>query len=154
MKKKIALYTNRSVEYETPRELFDELDKEFNFDLDPCATKENAKCRNYFTEKEDGLLMSWQKYPSVFMNPPYGREVGKWVAKAHEETMRSYNGLSYRIKVVCLLPARTDTKWFHKYIWYKTISTEIRFIKGRLKFSRAKNSAPFPSMIVIFGRKK
>jgi len=141
-----SLFSSDSQEWETPQELFDELDKEFHFNLDPCASHGNAKCKVYFTQQEDGLKQDWwywvgdeKRYYRVFVNPPYGREVGKWVKKAYEE---SQGGCT----VVCLLAARTDTRWFHDYC----LRGEIRWIKGRLKFGGAKNSAPFPSMIVIF----
>jgi len=148
-----GLFTSNSGEWETPQGLFNELDKEFHFDLDPCATKENAKCNMYYTKEEDGLKQDWNivdlgirfEVKSVFMNPPYGREIGRWVEKAHKESRRSASR-TYGATVVCLLPARTDTKWYHDYC----IKGEIRYIKGRLKFSGMKNSAPFPSMIVIF----
>jgi len=134
-----GLFTSNSDEWETPQELFDELNKEFHFNLDPCATEKNAKCSKYFTKKDDGLHKKWDG--RVFMNPPYGRKISQWVEKAYKEWW------NHRVTIVCLLPARTDTKWFHDYC-IKT--DEIRFIKGRLKFSKMKNSAPFPSMIVIF----
>lgn len=108
--------------WSTPQWLFDELNKEFNFDVDVCATKENAKCDKYYTKEDDGLSKEW--YMSVWCNPPYGREIGKWVKKAHEERHRVANGK--KTTVVMLLPARTDTKWFHDYIYGKA---EIRFIK-------------------------
>lgn len=130
------MFSSKTPEWATPQDLFDELNKEFNFTLDPCATKENAKCKKYYTKEDDGLSKDWYG-ETVFMNPPYGREIGKWVKKA---------ALS-ATTVVCLLPARTDTKWFHLYI---NNVAEIRFIKGRLKFGDSKNSAPFPSMIVIY----
>lgn len=135
-----GLFTSLRDNWETPQDLFDALDKEFCFTLDPCADNENFKCPKYFTEKEDGLKQSWAGYV-VFMNPPYGRAIGRWVQKAYEENTTS------NVTVVGLLPARTDTKWFHDYIYNKT---EIRFIRGRLKFSGCTNSAPFPSMIVIW----
>jgi len=140
-----ALFTSNPEEWETPQDFFDELNKEFNFTLDPCANHHNAKCGMYFTRQEDGLERNWwywvgneKRHHRVFMNPPYGRQVGKWVQKAYEE---SFMGCL----VVCLLPARTDTKWFHNYC----LQGEIRFLKGRLYFSN-KGRAPFPSMIVIF----
>ena len=133
-----ALFSSNSTEWETPQDLFDELNQEFAFTLDVCATEENHKCDKYFTIKENGLIQDWWK-ERVFCNPPYGREISSWVKKCAE-----HNGLS-----VMLLPARTDTKWFHDYIYQKQ-NAEIRFIKGRLKFGGAKNSAPFPSMIVVF----
>ena len=124
-------------EWATPQEFFNELNKEFNFTLDPCATPQNAKCKKFYTIQDNGLSKSWDN-EIVFCNPPYGREIPKWVAKAYE----SRGGV-----VVMLIPARTDTRYFHEYIYNKA---EIRFIKGRLKFGDSKNSAPFPSMIVIF----
>ena len=131
-----GLFTSNTPEWETPQELFDELDMEFHFGLDVCASKENHKCSTWFGKKEDGLSQDWSGV-RCWMNPPYGREIGKWVKKASE----IQGGV-----VVCLLPARTDTKWFHDYIYGKA---EIRFLKGRVKFS-GKGPAPFPSMIVIF----
>jgi len=136
------LYTSNKDDWETPQGLFDELNKEFQFCIDVCASKENAKCDTFWTKEVDALSMDWgedTRYP-LWMNPPYGREIGKWVKKASESG-----------GVVALLPARTDTRWFHDYIYNKA---EIRFIKGRLKFSNSKNSAPFPSMIVVFGNPK
>lgn len=131
-----GLFTSASDEWSTPQDFFDRLDDEFNFTLDVCANAENHKCERYFTHAEDGLKMNWGG-EVIWCNPPYGREIGKWVAKcaAHKGT------------AVMLLPARTDTRWFHDYIYGKA---EIRFIKGRLKFGNSKNSAPFPSMVVIF----
>ena len=128
-------FSSKTDEWSTPQALFQVLNDEFRFTLDPCATKENATCPIFFTKETDGLSMDWGGH-TTFMNPPYGREIGKWVKKASE------NPLS-----VCLLPAQTDTRWFHDYIIGKA---EIRFIRGRLKFGESKNSAPFPSMIVIF----
>lgn len=124
----------------TPQDFFNKLNEEFHFTLDPCANDENHKCDKYYTEKENGLIQDWTN-EIVFCNPPYGREIGKWVAKCAESKCLS----------VMLIPARTDTRWFHQYIYNKS---EIRFIKGRLKFGNSKNSAPFPSMVVIFNNKK
>lgn len=107
------------------------------FDLDPCADVTNTQAPIFFTKKENGLTKKW--FGRVWMNPPYGREIGKWVKKAYES----------ECEVVCLLPARTDTRWFHDYC----LKGEITFIKGRLKFGSSKNSAPFPSMVVIFRKK-
>ena len=134
-----GLFTSNTPEWATPQEFFDKLNKEFQFTLDPCATKDNAKCDKFYTKEDDGLNKSWDN-ERVFMNPPYGREIKYWIKKASEIK----NGLC-----VCLLPARTDTKYFHEYIYQKE-NVDIRFIKGRLKFGDGKNSAPFPSMIVIF----
>lgn len=134
-----ALFTSNSDEWATPKDFFDRLDAEFNFTLDPCATNQNHKCDKYYTADDDGLSKDWGGQ-RVFCNPPYS-EISKWVEKAFYET-RKDNTL-----VVLLIPARTDTKYFHNYILHRT---EIRFVKGRLKFGDSKNSAPFPSMVVIF----
>lgn len=132
-------FSSKTPEWETPQDFFDELNKEFNFILDVCATKENKKCEAFYDILKDGLSHNWNDVKGwKWMNPPYGREIGKWVKKASESK-----------NVVCLLPARTDTKWFHNFI-YKQGGAEIRFLKGRLKFGGSKNSAPFPSMVVIF----
>ena len=133
-------FSSKTDEWSTPQDLFDELDAEFGFELDPCATKENAKCRDYMVRAEDGLARNWGKR-TVFMNPPYGRAIGKWVAKAYLASLRGAT-------VVCLVPSRTDTAWWHDYC----MKGEVRFLRGRLKFGGAKNSAPFPSAIVVFRR--
>lgn len=136
-----VMFSSKSNEWSTPREFFNELDKEFNFTLVPCATEENAKCNKYYTIKEDGLKQDWGG-ETVFCNPPYGREIKDWVKKCYGESKKS------NTVVVMLIPARTDTQYFHRYIYHK--AKEIRFVKGRLRFGNARNSAPFPSMIVIF----
>lgn len=133
------MFSSATGEWETPQDVFDYLDREFKFTLDPCATPENAKCEKFYTKEDDGLSKTWRR-ERVFLNPPYGREIKKWVRKAY---------LSSMVKptiVVCLLPARTDTSWFHDYC----ARGDIWFIRGRLKFGGAKTGAPFPSMIVIF----
>ena len=135
-----GLFTSNTNEWATPVKFFEELNKEFNFTLDPCATDDNAKCRKYFTVKENGLAQDWGG-EVVFCNPPYGRELPLWVKKCYEEHKK------HGITVVMLIPARTDTSYFHEYIYGKS---EIRFIRGRLKFNDCKQSAPFPSMIVIY----
>ena len=134
-------FSMESNEWTTPKYLYDELDKEFNFTLDPCCTKKSAKCDKYYTEEDDGLIQDWSN-DIVFMNPPYGREIKYWIKKAYEESLRG-------VKVVCLIPARTDTRYWWDYIFPYA---EIRFIKGRLKFTNNGKSAPapFPSAIVIF----
>lgn len=142
-----VMFSSASVEWETPQDLFDQLNKEFNFTLDVCATAQNAKCPNYIPRETDGLAISWEGR-TCWMNPPYGREIGKWIEKAKMESLAGAT-------VVCLLPARTDTRWFHDFIWNENMKrpqgfVSIRFIKGRLKFGGASNSAPFPSMIVVF----
>lgn len=134
-----GLFTSKTDEWETPQELFDELNKEFKFTLDPCATKKTAKCKKYYTKEDDGLVQDWQG-EVVFCNPPYGRAMKHWVKKCSDESKK------LNTVVVMLIPARTDTIYFHEFIYNKA---EIRFLKGRLKFSDSKNSAPFPSMIVI-----
>ncbi len=137
------MFSSKTDQWETPQELFDKLNKEFDFTLDPCADENNHKCKRYYTKKQDGLLQSWEN-ERVFCNPPYGREIGSWVRKCYLHSVEG-NGIA-----VMLIPARTDTKWFHEYIYNKK-QVEIRFIKGRLKFGRSKNAAPFPSMVVVFG---
>lgn len=134
-----VFYSSKTDMWATPQDFFDALDAEFHFTLDACAVKENAKCEAYYTPEQDGLDQPWTG--RVWCNPPYGRNVGQWVKKAHDTA--SGGGF-----VVMLLPARTDTRWFHDYIYGKT---EVRFIKGRLKFGSCQNAAPFPSMVVIFG---
>ena len=136
-----VMFSSTTNEWETPQDFFDKLNKEFNFTLDPCATPQNAKCKKFYTIKEDGLKQNWQG-ETVFCNPPYGRSIKDWVKKCYEESKKP-NTL-----VVMLIPARTDTSYFHDYIYKK--AREIRFIRGRLKFGNSKNSAPFPSMVVVF----
>lgn len=135
-----AMFYSATEEWATPEDFFDALDAEFHFTLDPCSTDDNAKCAKHFTKEQDGLSQDWTG-ECVFCNPPYGREMPRWIAKCAEHGMRG--GIA-----VMLIPARTDTKAFHEYIYHKA---EIRFIRGRLKFGGAKNSAPFPSMVVVFG---
>lgn len=136
-----VIFSSKTDEWSTPQDFFDELNKEFNFTLDPCATPENAKCEKYYTKEDDGLKQDWSG-ETVFCNPPYGRAIKDWVKKCYEESKKP------NTTVVILIPARTDTSYFHDYIYHK--AKEIRFIRGRLKFGNAKNSAPFPSMVVIF----
>ena len=133
-------YSSNTNEWSTPINTFNELNKEFNFTLDPCSTKENAKCDKFFTIEDDGLLQDWSK-DVVFMNPPYGREIKDWIKKAYEESKKGST-------VVCLIPSRTDTKYWHDYIF--KYAYDIRFIKGRLKFGDVKTPAPFPSAIIVF----
>lgn len=134
-----GLYSSVTNEWATPQRLYDELNEEFGFTLDPCATDDNHKCDRYYTKEHDGLSKSWEG-EVVFCNPPYGRDLAKWVLKCHLEA--SFEGAT----VVMLIPARTDTSYFHRYIYN---IHEIRFIKGRLKFGDGRGSAPFPSMVVI-----
>lgn len=136
-----VLFSSKTDQWATPQWLYDELNKKFNFNLDPCADETNYKCEKYFNKEQNGLLQDWGGQ-RVLCNPPYGREIGKWVQKAHDESKKP------ETLVVMLIPARTDTKWFHEYIYQKAA---IRFLRGRLKFGDSKNSAPFPGMVVIFG---
>ncbi|HYE67740.1 MAG TPA: DNA N-6-adenine-methyltransferase [Anaerovoracaceae bacterium] len=160
----------------TPQAFFDELDKKYDFDIDVCAEDHTAKCATYWTILDDCLSIDWKSYgdlhfdasPTCYMNPPYGREIGKFIKKAYEESIKG-------CEVICLLPARTDTKWFHEYC----TKGEITFLKGRLIFGTdeywqwvwneeilngkknslykkfgKKNSAPFPSMVVVFNPRR
>ena len=135
-----GLFTSNTDLWATPQYFFDKLNQRFNFDLDVCALPENAKCDKYFTPEIDGLKQDWNG--TCFMNPPYGREIGKWVEKAYNESQKGN-------VIVALLPARTDTKWFHDHI-YMMYGVEFELLKGKLKFGNSKNSAPFPSMVVVF----
>lgn len=147
-----AMLTSKSNEWETPQDLYDKLDEEFHFNLDPCSTDKNHKCKNYFTIKDDGLSKYWfvEGGARVFVNPPYGKEIKKWVKKCYEESKKEYVDV-----IVMLIPARTETKYFHDYIYHKA---EIRFIKGRIKFCIDGKpviwNAPFPSMVVIYRNNK
>jgi site-specific DNA-methyltransferase (adenine-specific) len=131
-------FSSKTDLHATPQDFFDKLDAEFNFELDVCASPENAKCARYFTKEQDGLAQEWRGV--VFMNPPYGRDIKLWIRKAFESSLAGAT-------VVCLLPARTDTAYWHDYVMK---ADEIRFIRGRLKFGDSKNVAPFPSAVAIF----
>jgi phage N-6-adenine-methyltransferase len=133
-----VVFSSASQEWETPAALFAALDAEFGFDLDAAATDENAKCPRYFTKATDALRQRWEGV--VFLNPPYGHQVGRWVRKAHEEAQRGAT-------VVALIPSRTCTAWWHDYVMR---ADEIRLIRGRLYFGNASVNAPFPSAIVVF----
>jgi phage N-6-adenine-methyltransferase len=147
-----VLFSSVTEEWITPKRLYDQLDEEFHFDLDPCTIEENPLgTRNYFTIVDDGLEQKW--FGNVFVNPPYNTEINEWLYKADQELQ--HNSLVKNI--VFLLPVRSDTRWFHKYIYDDETNqfrrgVKIRFIKGRLKFGNARNAAPFPSMIVIFSK--
>lgn len=132
-------YSSKKVEWETPQDLFDRLHQEHKFTLDVCALPENSKCTDFFDPEIDGLAQEWSGV--CWMNPPYGREIKKWIQKAFESVE---SGDCER--VVCLLPARTDTAWWHDYV----MKGEIEFIRGRLKFGGCKDNAPFPNAIVVF----
>ena len=134
-----ALFSSATPEWATPQWLFDALDARFHFDLDVCATAENATCRAYFTEEIDGLRLDWSGH-RCWMNPPYGREIVQWVAKARQEAERG-------ALVVGLLPVRTDARWWQEHVQGHA---DVRFIAGRLKFGDAKSAAPFPSAIAVW----
>ena len=121
----------------TPQDFFKKYDDVYKFETDVCATDDNAKCAKYYTEEMDGLSQEWRGV--CWMNPPYGRTISKWMKKAYESSLSGAT-------VVCLVPARTDTNWWHDY----AMKGDIEFIKGRLKFGGSKNSAPFPSAVVVF----
>lgn len=125
----------------TPDDFYQKYNSVYNFSLDVCATVENAKCDRFFTESEDGLKQQWEGV--VWMNPPYGRTIKNWMQKAYESSLEGAT-------VVCLVPSRTDTQWWHEY----AMKGDIEFIRGRLKFGGSKNSAPFPSAVVVFKSKK
>tara|TARA_R110000782_G_scaffold169360_1_gene261265 strand:+ start:138 stop:548 length:411 start_codon:yes stop_codon:yes gene_type:complete len=130
-------FSSKTDMWSTPQSFFNKYNEKYNFNLDVCASEDNAKCAKYFTETDDGLQQEWEGV--CWMNPPYGREIKKWMEKAYKSSLKGAT-------VVCLVPARTDTIWWHEY----AMKGEIEFIKGRLKFGNSKNSAPFPSAIVVF----
>lgn len=155
-----AMFSSATEEWSTPQDLYDALNAEFGFMLDAAADHHNAKCKRYYHKRADSLAQDWvydlgQEFGgdvrslercAVWLNPPYGRTIARWVAKAFEEAGKG-------LTVVCLLPSRTDTKWWHSYVQPvldRVTPGEVRFLKGRLKFGGAKNSAPFPSVIVVF----
>lgn len=138
-----AQFSSAKDDWETPQDFFDRYNNAYHFTLDAASSDENAKCQNHYTIADDGLHKNWGGQ-TVWLNPPYGRGIGKWVQKAYEEAQKPGT------VVVCLLPARTDTAWFHDYCR----KGQITFIRGRLKFGGSKNSAPFPSMVVEFRRKE
>jgi len=132
------MFSSKTDLWATPQSFFDKLNRVFKFEIDVCALPENAKCPIYFTPEQNGLEQEW--IGTLWMNPPYGKEISAWVEKAHLSAKQ--NGAT----VVCLLPARVDTRWWHDYCE----KAEVFFIKGRLKFGGSKNSAPFPSAVVVF----
>ncbi len=133
-----VMFSSKTDMWGTPQDFYDKLDAEFKFETDVCATAENAKCDNFYSPKKDGLKQDWKG--TCWMNPPYGREIAKWMEKAYASAKE--NGAT----VVCLVPARTETKWWHSY----SVNGEITYLKGRLKFGDSKNAAPFPSAVVVF----
>lgn len=136
-----VFFSSATDDWATPQSFFDQLDAEFHFTLDPCASAGNAKCRKFYTAQDNGLIQDWGG-EVVFCNPPYGRKIFDWVKKCYEESSKP------NTTVVMLIPARTDTRYFHEFIYHK--ADEIRFIRGRLKFGEGKAPAPFPSMVVVY----
>ncbi len=135
-----SLYSSRTDEWPTPQAFFDDLDKEFRFTLDPCASRTNAKCPKFYTKREDGLAQHWGRH-RVFCNPPYGREMIMWARKCFEASRAGAT-------VVLLAHARTDTRWFQDWVYRK--ADDIRFVRGRLKFGDGSRSAPFPSLVAVY----
>lgn len=133
-----VIYKSTSCEWSTPPEFFEKINAHYHFDLDVCATPENAKCPKYFTEQDNALVQDWDGV--CWMNPPYGKTIRLWMKKAYEESLKGAT-------VVCLVPARTDTYWWHEY----AIKGKVFFVRGRLKFGGSENNAPFPSAVVVFG---
>jgi len=134
------MFSSGKLSWSTPQGFYDKLNEEFNFTLDACASKNNAKCTKYYSLKDDSLKQDWSGN-TVFCNPPYGRRIKNWIKKGYEESLKN------NTKVVMLIPSRTDTKYWHNYVMK---AQEIRFVKGRLKFGDSSNSAPFPSAVVVF----
>lgn len=133
------MFSSEDNTWATPQNFFDKVNEEFGFNLDVCATSDNAKCSEYITPEINSLNQVWDGI--CWCNPPYGREISNWVKKAYDESQRGAT-------VVCLIPARTDTSYWHDYIF--PYASEIRFIRGRLKFGNSNNSAPFPSALIVF----
>jgi len=135
------MFTSATDDWETPADFFSMLDTEFHFTLDVCASASNSKCPRFFSTDDNGLSQSWSGV--CWMNPPYGREIGEWVRKAYEESQRGAT-------VVCLIPARTDTAYWHDYVMR---SSEVRLVRGRLHFGGKADkghNAPFPCAVVVF----
>jgi phage N-6-adenine-methyltransferase len=131
-------FSSKTAEWSTPQDFFDLLNAEFQFDLDVCATPDNAKCARFFTKEDDGLAQEW--WGTCWMNPPYGREIDKWIAKARASALAGAT-------VVCLIPSRTDTAWWHDHV---QPFGEVSFVRGRLKFGGSPHNAPFPCAVVVF----
>tara|TARA_A100001391_G_C5073854_1_gene278804 strand:- start:1167 stop:1601 length:435 start_codon:yes stop_codon:yes gene_type:complete len=133
-------FSSQTDDWYTPQYIIDDVKNKYNlknFDLDPCCNLENKKALVGFYKKDDGLSKNW--FGDVWMNPPYGRVIGRWIKKAYEESQKGCT-------VYCLIPSRTDTKWWHDYV----MKGDVTFYRGRIKFGGSKNSAPFPSALVIF----
>lgn len=143
---KDLMFSSKEEKWQTPDDVFNKLNKEFNFTLDPCCQHDSAKCKKHYTPTENGLLQSWEG-ETVFVNPPYGRDLKTWVQKSYNESTKD------NTVVVLLIPSRTDTSYFHDYIYHKS---EIRFLRGRIKFinpitKKQGDSAPFGSMVIVMG---
>lgn len=141
---KDLMFSSKKMDWETPQDFFDKLNKKFKFDLDACASDENHKLDNYFTELDNSLEQEWGG--NVFINPPYGRAMHNFVEKAYQEHLRDVDRF-----IVMLIPARTDTTYWHNFIQDKAT---IKFLRGRLKFEVdgvATDAAPFPSALVVYG---
>ncbi|USS92016.1 phage N-6-adenine-methyltransferase [Fructobacillus americanaquae] len=139
-----VLFSSKKDDWETPTDLFDDLNKKFKFDLDACADDSNHKLSNYYSESNSCLERDW--HGNVFMNPPYGRSIYQFIQKAYEEHLRDENRF-----IVMLIPSRTDTKYWHDFIQDKAV---VKFIRGRLKFEVdgvPRDAAPFPSCLVVYG---
>lgn len=134
-----GMFTSDTSEWATPQDFFDKLNAEFHFTLDPCATPENAKCGKFYTKEQNGLAQDWTG-ETVFCNPPYGKEISAWVEKCYKHSLSGECA-------VMLIPSRTDTRWFHEWVYGKA---ELRFVKGRLRFNDSKGSAPFPPLVVVY----
>ena len=134
-----VMYSSATDVWSTPPWFFQALDNVFHFGLDVCALPDNHKCPHYFTPEQDGLKQDWTGHGAVWMNPPYGREISKWIEKAWTSSKQGTT-------VVCLVPARVDTRWFQNYC----LNAEVFFVRGRLKFGNAESCAPFPSAVVCF----
>lgn len=136
---KKVMFSSKSDEWGTPDDFFKKLDVKYNFTLDPCATAENAKCKNFYTMEDNGLEKDWEG-ETVFVNPPYSK-IKDWVVKCHRESLKP------NTTVVMLIPSRTDTKWWHQHCMS---AHQIFFVKGRLKFQGGEHAAPFPSAVIVF----
>lgn len=133
-----SMFSSAKSDWETPKELFDKLNAEFVFDLDVCATSENAKCSAFFCPDDDGLAQDWGERV-CWMNPPYGKAISQWMLKAYQASQAGAT-------VVCLVPARTDTNWWHSF----AAKGEVRFLRGRVRFVNAPSTAPFPNAVIVF----
>jgi site-specific DNA-methyltransferase (adenine-specific) len=133
------MFSSATDQWATPQAFFNEWNSVFNFTLDVCADADNAKCARFFDRETNGLAQDWS-LDVCWMNPPYGREISRWVKKAYDESRAGAT-------VVCLLPARTDTAWWHDYV---LPFAQVVFVRGRLKFGDARTGAPFPSAVAVF----